>query len=142
MRVILSLGSNLGERFLQLEKALCRIAKLMDTSLEKVSSAYETPAVLPPSAPQDWNLPYINIAALIRTQLGPIELLDALQVIEKSLGRRPAPHWAPRSIDIDIVLYGDKEIAHKRLVIPHTHVLKREFVLTCLLYTSPSPRDS
>ena len=130
MRVILSLGSNLGERFLQLEKALCRIAKLMDTSLEKVSSAYETPAVLPPSAPQDWNLPYINIAALIRTQLGPIELLDALQVIEKSLGRMPAAHWAPRSIDIDIVLYGDKEITHKRLVIPHTHVLKREFVLT------------
>ena len=100
MRVILSLGSNLGDRILLLEKALCDIEKLTDTSLEKVSSAYETPAVLPPSAPQDWNLPYINIAALIRTQLGPIELLDALQVIEKSLGRRPAPHWAPRSLSL------------------------------------------
>ena len=130
MKVILSLGSNLGDRILRLEEALCGIAKLTNTSVEKVSSAYETPAVLPSEAPRAWNLPYINIAALIDTKLRPIDLLDALQAIEKSLGRMVSRHWAPRAIDIDIVLYGDEEIAHERLVTPHSQLLKREFVLT------------
>lgn len=129
MKVLLSLGSNLGERTLALEKALVAIAKLPDTSVEKVSSAYETPAVLPPEASRDWNLPYINLATLIDTRLEPIHLLDALQAIEQSLGRTPAARWSPRIIDIDIVTYGNEKIAHERLVVPHAETLSREFVL-------------
>ncbi len=72
---------------------------------------------------------YCNAVALIETELEPLELLEQLQQIEQAQGRVRKKHWGPRSIDLDILLYGEQVMHHERLTVPHPGMHQREFVL-------------
>jgi len=136
MEIYLGLGSNLGDRRQNLRAA---IASIRTSSIEvvRVSPVIESPALLPPGAHTDWNRPYLNLALRGETELGPDELLAALKRIESEMGRAPAERWAPRVIDIDILLYGSEIIAQEHLQIPHPQLHRRAFVLTPLIALSP-----
>ena len=128
-RVLLSLGSNTGDRLDFLERAMTGLSRLPNVDVGRVSSVYETPAHRPAAAPADWDQPFFNIAALVHTSLPPHDLLAATQAIEQDLGRHDGERWAPRPIDIDIVTYGAQQIDDDRLTLPHPLAHTREFVL-------------
>ena len=131
-RVFISLGANLGELALTLRQALNALNVLPDTQAVAVSSAYR-------SAPIDAGGPdYLNAVASFDTMLPPAELLRALQVIERAHGReRPFAH-APRTLDLDLLLYGDQSIASPDLSVPHPRLHQRAFVLLPLLEIAPT----
>jgi 2-amino-4-hydroxy-6-hydroxymethyldihydropteridine diphosphokinase len=129
----LSLGSNLGDRQAQLAAAIERIRRLPETSLEAVSRVLENPAV---GGPVD-SPPFLNQAVRIQTTLGSHALLKHTLQIERDLGRQQRQRWAPREIDVDILLYGDKIISSDELVIPHPLMHERRFVLEPLAEIAP-----
>lgn len=120
----IALGSNLRQPQNQLRKAVIALGALPRTRLEKVSSAYRSAAVGPGEQPD-----YLNAVALVATGLAPTELLDALQQVEREQGRTREVHWGPRTLDLDLLLYGDKTIATPRLTLPHPRMHQRHFVL-------------
>lgn len=126
--VFLSLGSNMGDRQTYLKEALERLGQLPQTSLAAVSSIYQTPA---------WGLTdqpdFLNLACRLETDLAPLDLLQACQKIENDLGRVRQQHWGPRTLDIDILLYGQEVIAEPNLILPHPYMRERAFVLLPLL---------
>ena len=93
--------------------------------------------MLPPDAPADWISPFLNIVAECGSAPGPEDLLAAIKDIESSLGRHDARRWAPRPIDIDILLYDDRTVSSDTLTIPHPGLLERPFVLTPLAALKP-----
>ena len=106
IRAFIGLGSNLDDPRLQIEKALKSIAVLPDTSNLESSSLYRNPPMGPADQPD-----YVNAVVRIDTSLEPTVLLDLLLGIELSQGRvRTGRHWGPRSIDLDILLYGDLQL--------------------------------
>ncbi|MEI5995067.1 2-amino-4-hydroxy-6-hydroxymethyldihydropteridine diphosphokinase [Candidatus Enterococcus mansonii] len=120
----LALGSNLGERLETLQKAVELLEQDKKIQVLEKSKLYET---LPyGDVPQE---NYYNAVIKINTTYEPIQLLDKTQEIEKVLGRERLIHWGPRTLDIDILLMGDRTIATDRLSIPHKEMLKRSFVL-------------
>ena len=125
--VFLGLGANLQTPLYAIQNALEEISNLEQTSLEKVSSLYDTTPVS--TIAQD---NYLNAACMIKTELSPLKLLEKLQEIEKKLGKTPKPKEAPRVIDIDILFYGKQKITQKDLTIPHKEALNRLFVLVPL----------
>jgi 2-amino-4-hydroxy-6-hydroxymethyldihydropteridine diphosphokinase len=127
-RVYLGLGSNLGDRLALIKTALEKIQALPLTHRFQTSKIYETAPVSP--IPQG---PFLNAACTFLTTLSPFELLDYLQKIEKELGKTPKPKEAPRPIDIDILLFGQKQIDTPTLQIPHPAWQERPFVLIPLL---------
>ena len=129
MKAVLGLGANLGDRAAALETALTRLDQDASIHVLDVSSVYETRAVLPPDAPGEWDLPYLNAAAVVETGRSPLELLDACQAIERNLGRGPHTEWSPRTIDVDIVTTDGPAIATTRLELPHPRAAHRPFVL-------------
>ena len=136
MAIYLSLGSNLGDRRDNLRAALAALAG-ESVVVERVSPVVESPALLPPDAPPDWNSPFLNLAAECSSPLGPQELLAGLKRIERELGRSDERHWAPRPIDIDILIFNDDVIATDELTIPHSALTERAFVLTPLAALRP-----
>ena len=133
--VYLGLGSNLGDRAATLRRALEAISQLLGTHLTAQSPVYETP----PMGPQDQDT-YLNMAAAIQTQLEPSELMKHLQAIENKLGRASIEHrrhWGPRTIDIDVLLFGDQVIEDAALRIPHPGLADRWFVLKPLADIAP-----
>ena len=136
MNAYLGLGSNLGERRANLAAALARLARA-GTSVLRVSPVVESPAMLPGGAPADWDRPFLNIVAECRTDETPDALLDRLKSIERELGREQNARWAPRPIDLDILLYGTEQIATDRLRVPHPGITERAFVLTPLAALEP-----
>ena len=131
-RVFIGLGANLGDLALTLRQALNALNVLPDTQAVAVSSAYL-------SAPIDGGGPdYLNAVASFDTALPPAELLHALQVIERAHGReRPFVH-APRTLDLDLLLYGDRTIVSADLSVPHPRLHQRAFVLLPLLEIAPA----
>ena len=113
-RAYLSIGTNLGDRFDNLARALDLLMRNPANQNLKVSPIYETEPV--GGVKQD---DFLNIAVALDTNLTPLELLHWLQIIEKSLHRRRLIHWGPRTIDLDIVLYEDEEWQTANLKIPH-----------------------
>ncbi|MCC6952742.1 MAG: dihydropteroate synthase [Deltaproteobacteria bacterium] len=136
MRCFLGLGSNLGDRRRNLADACSLIRE--GAPLLKVSPIYTTPALLPPGAPDDWNIPYLNAALEIEWNQSARELLQFLKATEQVLGRSPSDRWAPRVIDIDIVTFGDERIDTADLRIPHPAARERAFVLDPLKDIAPS----
>ncbi len=132
----LALGANLGERSATLERAVAEL-DAHGIRVRRVSPVVESPALLPPAAPADWNRPFMNLVVEVDTDLEPAALLDAAKRIEAALGRAPAERWAPRPIDIDILLYGDERIKTERLTIPHAGLHERAFVLAPLAALAP-----
>jgi len=133
MRSFIGLGANLGNRKNNIEQALLEIAALSCTKIIKVSSLIET---LPVGGPNDQGK-YLNGVAEIETGLKPEELLEALQSIEKKLKRVRELKNGPRTIDLDILLYGKRKIKTEKLQIPHPRMCERDFVMKPLLEIEP-----
>ncbi len=129
----IGIGSNLGDRRKNIDKALEYLKKNKGIIVEKVSTLYET---LPVGGPPHQGK-FLNGAIEIRTTLSPCGLLKSLQDIEKSLGRLKGEHWGPRTIDIDILFYGDLVITEEGLAIPHPLMHTRDFVLKPLCDIAP-----
>jgi len=127
-RVFLGLGANLGDRRENLRGALRLLAR--ECEIVAVSSLYESVAVVPEGRPPGPR--YYNAACEISTELEPQDLLRFVKEIEREIGRRPAERWAPRPIDIDILLYGSRIIDEPGLVVPHPLLAERAFVLAPL----------
>jgi 2-amino-4-hydroxy-6-hydroxymethyldihydropteridine diphosphokinase/dihydropteroate synthase len=136
MKVYLGLGSNLGDRRANLSRALTELANV-GVRLLRVSPVVESPAMLTDEAPADWNRPYLNVVAECDTDETPNALLERLNAIERELGRGDHERWAPRTIDLDILLWGDERIATERLTVPHPGITERAFVLTPLAALIP-----
>ncbi|CAB5704792.1 2-amino-4-hydroxy-6-hydroxymethyldihydropteridinepyrophosphokinase [Delftia tsuruhatensis] len=129
--VAIGLGANLGDRGRALGRALEAIAGLPGTCLVAVSSLYST-------APIDSSGPdYLNAVAAVRTTLAPLALLDALQAIELAAGRERPYRNAPRTLDLDIELWGDERMDLPRLCVPHPRMYERAFVLVPLAEIAP-----
>ncbi len=117
-----ALGSNVGDRAGYLAFARERLAQLPETEVRGVSAVEETEPLGP--EPQD---PYLNQMVRLATGLSPRELLEACQDIERATGRARAVRWGPRTLDLDIVRFGDREIREPDLVIPHPALCQRPF---------------
>ncbi|PKH01246.1 2-amino-4-hydroxy-6-hydroxymethyldihydropteridine diphosphokinase [Psychromonas sp. MB-3u-54] len=125
----IGVGSNQTDPVKQAKLAIERLRHLTDSVFCDCSSLYHSA----PMGPQD-QPDYINAVVKIDTQLTAIELLDELQKIELSQGRvRKENRWGPRTLDLDIILYGNEVINNARLTIPHYGMTEREFVLYPLL---------
>jgi 2-amino-4-hydroxy-6-hydroxymethyldihydropteridine diphosphokinase len=130
----IGLGSNLGESQDTLAAALAALRSKDSISDVRVSSYYQSK----PHGPQD-QPDYLNAVASFDTSLAPEPLLDVLQAIETKYGRvRTGERWSARTLDLDILLYGQQQINTPRLVIPHLWMTQREFVLYPLFELAPS----
>ncbi|WP_337879104.1 2-amino-4-hydroxy-6-hydroxymethyldihydropteridine diphosphokinase [Rheinheimera sp.] len=133
IRCYIGLGANLEQPVLQLEQAVLALRQLPDTTLVAVSDFYGSK----PMGPQD-QPDYVNAVAALDTELGPEALLDQLQQIEQQQGRqRKALRWGPRTLDLDLLLYGNQHIHSERLTVPHYGMKQREFVLYPLHQLAP-----
>ena len=130
--VYIGLGSNLEHPRQQVETALQELAHLPDTRLVTRSALYASDPLGPPDQP-----PYINAVAAVETALEPLPLLDALQEIEFDHRRVRKQHWGPRTLDLDILLYGERRIDLPQLQVPHPHMTRRSFVLVPLQEIAP-----
>ncbi|QGW75921.1 2-amino-4-hydroxy-6-hydroxymethyldihydropteridine diphosphokinase [Pseudomonas alkylphenolica] len=131
-RVYIGLGSNLDEPQEQLRSAIDALRELPDTSLAAASAFYSSES-LSPGQPR-----YTNAVAALDTRLAPLDLLDSLQAIEAAQGRERKERWGPRTLDLDILLYGDHLIDIPRLKVPHYHMQARPFVLYPLAELVPA----
>ena len=120
----IGIGSNLGDRQGYIDKAIEGIKKVRGTKITRCSTIYETEAVS--DIPQG---KYLNGVFEIETSLGPGDLLKELNRIEEALGRKRTVKNAPRTIDLDILYYGDEKMVDKNLMIPHPRIMERDFVL-------------
>lgn len=127
----IGLGSNLDNPLAQVKQALAELAQLPQTRLLAQSRLYRS-APVGPAQPD-----YINAVALLDTQLLPLALLDQLQALEQAHHRVRLEHWGPRTLDLDILLYGDQQIASERLTLPHPFMTQRGFVLYPLADIAP-----
>jgi 2-amino-4-hydroxy-6-hydroxymethyldihydropteridine diphosphokinase/dihydropteroate synthase len=135
--IVIGIGSNLDNRWDWIAKAISAMNKA-GLRVKNKASLYENQALLPPDAPADWDKPYLNTAVLIDTEQAPLACLATLKDIEKQLGRDPgARSWAPRTIDLDILIWGDQQLNAPTLVIPHAGLLDRLFALLPLSELCP-----
>jgi 2-amino-4-hydroxy-6-hydroxymethyldihydropteridine diphosphokinase len=132
VRAAIALGSNLEDPEAQVRRALDEIAGLPDTKLMARSSLHRTAPVGYLDQPD-----FVNACALVETRLAPRALLDELFAIERRHGRVRAMRDGPRTLDLDIVLYGDRVIAEPGLTVPHPRAHERAFVLAPLLEVWP-----
>lgn len=129
----IGLGSNLNDPVQQVNQACTEIAALEQVELISTSSLYQSPPLGPADQPD-----FINAVAQIATSLDPHKLLAELQAIESHHGRvRTGERWTARTLDLDILLYGEKTIKSDSLVIPHLGLYERAFVLYPLLEIAP-----
>ena len=131
-RVYIGMGSNLADPADQLRSAIQALAQLPDSRFVGVSPFYQSDSLLP-GQPR-----YTNAVAAIDTTLAPLDLLDALQAIELDQGRERHERWGPRTLDLDILLFGDRLIDEPRLKVPHYHMHARPFVLYPLAELAPA----
>jgi len=124
----LGIGSNLGDRKKNIKTAVKKIGALKETKILKISSTIET---LPVGSVRKQGK-FLNAALKIKTCLTPVPLLKKLQNIERELGRKRTVRHGPRTIDLDILFYGNRIILRKDLQIPHPKVFQRDFVLAPL----------
>ncbi|QDA58304.1 2-amino-4-hydroxy-6-hydroxymethyldihydropteridine diphosphokinase [Thermomonas aquatica] len=128
------LGANLGEAVATLRDAIDELARLPDTELLRASRLYRTPAWGRTEQPD-----FINAVALVETGMPARELLDALLAIERSFGRvrLDGERWGPRTLDLDLLLFGDAVIDEPGLRVPHPHLHERAFALLPLAEIAP-----
>lgn len=132
-RVYIGLGSNLATPLEQLRSALAALAALPQTQLVAQSSFYASDPLGPADQPR-----YVNAVTALDSELSPLHLLDALQTIELEQGRtRKSERWGPRTLDLDILLFGERQLDEPRLTVPHYHMHARAFVLYPLAEIAP-----
>lgn len=124
MLCYIGVGSNLGDRKKYIENAIEKLKSIKGIEVKRTSNIYETDPVGGPRQGK-----YLNGALELETELEPGELLAELRAIENELGRKRLVKNAPRTIDLDILLYGDKKIDEPGLKIPHPRMREREFVM-------------
>jgi 2-amino-4-hydroxy-6-hydroxymethyldihydropteridine diphosphokinase len=120
----IALGSNLRQPQNQLRKAVIALHGLPRTHIERVSSVYRSAAVGHTEQPD-----YLNAVALVSTGLSPTDLLHVLQQVENDQGRIRDIRWGPRTLDLDLLLYGNTVVNSPRLTVPHPRMRERHFVL-------------
>ncbi|ELQ6107737.1 2-amino-4-hydroxy-6-hydroxymethyldihydropteridine diphosphokinase [Cronobacter turicensis] len=134
--VFIALGSNLAEPLSQVNNALAALARIPHSRIVTTSSFYRTPPLGPQDQPD-----YLNAAVALETTLSAEELLDNTQRIELEQGRvRKAERWGPRTLDLDIMLFGDATINIERLIVPHYDMKNRAFMLLPLSEIAPALR--
>jgi 2-amino-4-hydroxy-6-hydroxymethyldihydropteridine diphosphokinase len=134
VRAYVGLGSNLGDRGAHLLLGLSALSRLPKTHLLRLSPVYETDPVGPPQPP------YLNMVAELETELSPKGLLAEMLRVEKALGRERRERWGPRTLDLDLLLYGDLVLEEAGLSVPHPRLHERAFVLVPLLDLLPEGR--
>lgn len=133
-RCFIAIGSNLADPVVQAKAAINALKSLPNSELIAQSSLYSSQPMGPSDQPD-----YINAVVEIRTELTPIELLNCTQAIELEQGRvRKEERWGPRTLDLDIILFGNEVLDTERLTIPHYGMKQREFVLYPLLEIAPN----
>lgn len=131
-QVFVALGANLEDPKAQLDNALMALSSLAENQSLKVSPYYHSTPMGEVVQPD-----YINAVASFETKLTPLALLDALQHIENTQGRVRKERWGPRTLDLDLLLYGDAIINEPRLKVPHYGMKERSFVLVPLAAIAP-----
>jgi 2-amino-4-hydroxy-6-hydroxymethyldihydropteridine diphosphokinase len=121
-RVFVALGSNLGDRAAHLAAARDALGRLPDTRLVAASTVEETAPLAGMDQPA-----YLNQMVMLETRLEPHRLLEALQAIEQERGRVRTERWGPRTLDLDIVTFGQRRIRDPDLVVPHPELPNRDF---------------
>ncbi|MBI2083565.1 MAG: 2-amino-4-hydroxy-6-hydroxymethyldihydropteridine diphosphokinase [Deltaproteobacteria bacterium] len=131
--IYIGVGSNIGDRHQNIERA----RQLLITggiAVKRVSPLYESKAICRPGE----TMPdFLNGVFEIETNLSPEDLLDKLEAVERELGRKEKGNWQPRTIDLDLLLYGNEVIQTKRLKVPHPDIEKRWFVVKPLVDLNP-----
>ncbi len=143
MKYYIGLGSNVGESLKNLEKAAQAISENFKSEIQ-TSPIFRNPALVPKGAPASWNIPFLNAALEFQTSESPQEVLKFLKLLEVRLGRTPKEKWAPREIDLDILLC-ENQVVHfvhhqNELQIPHPELTRRSFVLDPLKHLAPNLR--
>lgn len=128
----IGLGANIGQTDQALEAALELLAEHPLVNLQAVSSTFETAPVGPVVQPD-----FTNSAAHLKTDLEPAKLLGLLLQVEQRLGRTRTTRWGPRTLDLDLLLYGEKVIEQPGLKVPHPRLHERGFVLAPLCQIAP-----
>lgn len=132
-KVFIALGSNLNQPLAQVEAALDAIRQIPNTQLINCSRFYRTKPLGPQDQPD-----YLNAVVELETSLEPEQLLDATQAIEQNQGRvRKDERWGPRTLDLDILLFGNQMINTERLTVPHYDMHNRAFMLYPLAEIAP-----
>lgn len=131
--VYIGVGSNIGDRYGQIDTAQFFLEK-KGITIKRVSPLYETEAVCKPGERQP---KFINGVFEAETELSPEALLDLLEQVERNMGRFRKGDWTPRTIDLDILFYGDQVVDSPRLKIPHPEIASRWFVLKPLADLAP-----
>jgi len=129
----IALGANLGDRAGNLRRAIQSLGATPGIRVLATSTFLENPAV---GGPAD-SPPFLNAVAEIESSLAPLELLHRLLAIEQSLGRQRREKWGPRTIDLDLILYGEEQISTAELTVPHPRLAERRFVLAPLAELAP-----
>jgi 2-amino-4-hydroxy-6-hydroxymethyldihydropteridine diphosphokinase len=133
IRVYIALGSNLAKPVDQVNCALEALAHMPRTKLVVCSAFYRSKPLGPQNQPD-----FLNAVVALDTELPPEELLDCTQAIEQNQGRvRKLERWGPRTLDLDMLLYGDRLIHTERLTVPHYDMKNREFMLYPLAEIAP-----
>lgn len=130
--VYVGLGSNLKDPAAQLARAVMELSRLPRTTLLAQSPFYASRPVGPQDQPD-----FVNGAVQLCTGLSPHQLLDHLQAIEQAHGRERLRHWGPRTLDLDVLLFGSHVINDSRLTVPHAELANRDFALQPLLDLNP-----
>jgi 2-amino-4-hydroxy-6-hydroxymethyldihydropteridine diphosphokinase len=128
----IALGSNLGNSLAILEAAIKTLDQISNLTIKSRSSWYKTAPVGPPQPD------YLNGCAILEVQLTPQELLETLLEVEHEFGRVRQEHWGPRTLDLDILLFGDLILDTPNLQIPHPRMTQRAFVLLPLAEIAPN----
>jgi len=124
--VFIGLGSNLNDPEKQLRQAMVAISELTGLDVITDSGLFKTRAM---TLNDEQQPDYFNAVVKVETTMNPYQLLDALQSIENNQGRVREHKWGSRSLDLDILLYGDLQVSDERLTLPHPEMAKRAFVL-------------
>lgn len=134
VRAFVGIGSNLNDPVRQVYSALQALQGLSASRLMAASSLYRSPPLGPAGQPD-----YVNAVACLETRLSPLDLLADLQRLEADHGRvREGVRWGPRTLDLDILLYGDLRMVSERLTVPHPGIASRPFVLRPLAELAPT----
>jgi 2-amino-4-hydroxy-6-hydroxymethyldihydropteridine diphosphokinase len=131
-----ALGANLGDRAAQIQDAAARLRESPGVHSVRLSTLVTYPAVGGPANSPD----FLNAAAEVFTSLSPQAFLDRLLNVERQMGRIRSEKWGPRTIDLDLLLYGDQIIASSKLKVPHPLMHQRRFVLEPLAAIAPDAR--
>jgi len=137
VQACIGLGANLGDAAGTLRQAVIALGQREDVTVRRMSRCYRTPAWGREDQPD-----FINAAVLLETSLSPRALLDLLLAVEAGFGRHriDGERWGPRTLDLDLLLYGDVVIDEPGLRVPHPHLHERAFALVPLLEVMPDAR--